>query len=110
MVDDTEVHATHCCHRCGCKYGDEDCPVVLGGVVGISRSECDYCCDDTDIDAEQYVRELRESHDRMLAEMKRYLPVLEKLEKDDDWNYFTDGTGIATANGYRDTIKRAEEV
>lgn len=27
------VHATHCCKICGCKYGDEDCPVVNGEVV-----------------------------------------------------------------------------
>lgn len=24
------VHSTHCCVNCGCKYGDEDCPVMLG--------------------------------------------------------------------------------
>lgn len=24
------VHTEHCCVNCGCKYGDEDCPVVLG--------------------------------------------------------------------------------
>jgi hypothetical protein len=23
------VHTEHCCENCGCKYGDEDCPVVL---------------------------------------------------------------------------------
>ena len=25
-----EVHAGHCCQKHGCKYGDPDCPVVLG--------------------------------------------------------------------------------
>ena len=24
-----DVHTEHCCARCGCKYGDDDCPVVL---------------------------------------------------------------------------------
>jgi len=24
------IHTEHCCKNCGCKYGDEDCPVVLG--------------------------------------------------------------------------------
>jgi len=24
------VHETHCCVEHGCKYGDEDCPVVIG--------------------------------------------------------------------------------
>jgi hypothetical protein len=49
-VDETAVHATHCCERCGCKYGDDDCPVVLGKVEGIERSACDYCFDEAPID------------------------------------------------------------
>lgn len=24
------VHRKHCCSKHGCKYGDKDCPVVLG--------------------------------------------------------------------------------
>jgi hypothetical protein len=24
------VHTEHCCKNCGCKYGDEGCPVVTG--------------------------------------------------------------------------------
>ena len=37
------VHRTHCCVEHGCKYGDGDCPVVLG----IIAQDC-YCedCDD----------------------------------------------------------------
>jgi hypothetical protein len=27
-VDKIGVHVTHCCIVHGCKYGDEDCPVV----------------------------------------------------------------------------------
>lgn len=27
------THAAHCCKRHGCKYGDEDCPVVLGSAA-----------------------------------------------------------------------------
>lgn len=27
------VHVAHCCKKCGCKYGDDDCPVVSGEVV-----------------------------------------------------------------------------
>jgi hypothetical protein len=26
----SSVHSTHCCTQHGCKYGDKDCPVVLG--------------------------------------------------------------------------------
>lgn len=35
------VHATHCCTRHGCKYGDASCPVVRG----TARQEypCEYC-------------------------------------------------------------------
>jgi hypothetical protein len=28
----TRVHQSHCCAKHGCKYGDEDCPVVNGDV------------------------------------------------------------------------------
>ena len=34
------VHKTHCCIQHGCKYGDDDCPVVLG----IIKQE--YVCED----------------------------------------------------------------
>ena len=38
------VHDAHCCVRHGCKYGDEDCPVVLGKETGV---KCEYCEMDT---------------------------------------------------------------
>jgi hypothetical protein len=31
-VDKDGTHATHCCDRHGCKYGDKKCPVELGKV------------------------------------------------------------------------------
>lgn len=36
-------HETHCCKRHGCKYGDKDCPIVLG----IAKQEygCEYGSD-----------------------------------------------------------------
>ena len=44
------------------------------------------------------------------AEMLRYLPVLERAEADSElWARLTDGLGIATLNGYRAAIKKAEE-
>jgi hypothetical protein len=36
------THQTHCCIIHGCKYGDEDCPVVTGKVVQT------YFCEDWD--------------------------------------------------------------
>lgn len=45
----------------------------------------------------------------MLQEMLRYLPVLERIENDMPaiWYEMTQGTGIATLNGYREAIKKA---
>lgn len=45
----------------------------------------------------------------LLAEMQRYLPVLEALECDPTlWIAYTKGTGIATTNGYRAALAAAE--
>jgi hypothetical protein len=35
------VHASHCCIEHGCKYGDEDCPVVSGEIK--QKYLCEYC-------------------------------------------------------------------
>jgi hypothetical protein len=35
------VHASHCCKRHGCKYGDKDCPVVSGSVK--QDYPCEWC-------------------------------------------------------------------
>ena len=44
-----------------------------------------------------------------LKEMKRYLPVLERLEEIPEWwEHLTKGTGIATLNGYKNAIQNAE--
>jgi len=42
------VHTSHCCVRHGCKYGDEDCPVVLG------THKQKYDCEDCDRDCEEH--------------------------------------------------------
>ena len=34
------IHAAHWCKRHGCKYGDEDCPVVLGA------AQQEHACED----------------------------------------------------------------
>lgn len=43
MANNIGVHAAHCCKWHGCKYGDEDCPVVLGQVEQLYT--CDFCDD-----------------------------------------------------------------
>ncbi len=35
------VHQTHCCVLHGCKYGDDDCPVVSGDVE--QEYPCEAC-------------------------------------------------------------------
>lgn len=44
------VHASHCCKWHGCKYGDDDCPVVSGEV------EQEYICEDcwNELEDEEY--------------------------------------------------------
>jgi hypothetical protein len=42
-------------------------------------------------------------------EMRRYLPVMERAESDPElWARLTEGLGIATLNGYRAAIAKAE--
>lgn len=41
------VHASHCCARHGCKYFEEDCPVVTGQVKQL------YNCEECDDEAER---------------------------------------------------------
>ena len=48
------VHASHCCKWHGCKYGNEDCPVVLGKVK--QEYLCKYC--DQDLENEEYYRQV----------------------------------------------------
>jgi hypothetical protein len=40
-VDRTGVHATHCCTRHGCKYGNAACPVKAGTVAQVYA--CEHC-------------------------------------------------------------------
>lgn len=52
--------STHCCIRHGCKYGHEDCPVVLGKIEQVYI--CEMCDDDIihgldDDNYKQYTRE-----------------------------------------------------
>lgn len=45
MIDiDVGVHRTHCCKWHGCKYGDENCPVVKGEVEQVYL--CEDCMED----------------------------------------------------------------
>lgn len=53
----TGVHQTHCCIKHGCKYGDEDCPVVTGLIL--QRYPCEDCSNPT---IEESLKQLFDSH------------------------------------------------
>jgi hypothetical protein len=60
--------------------------------------------------AERDRRHLLALVDDLAAEMRRYLPLLEYLEREtpSSWSLATMGTGIATLNGYRAALARLE--
>jgi len=53
VVDKLGVHRTHCCILHGCKYGDENCPVILGNV------EQGYLCEECDADGLKHVDDIK---------------------------------------------------
>lgn len=49
--------------------------------------------------------ELQAENTQLRSVMLRYLPVIEKAERwASTWAFVTEGTGIATANGYREAL------
>jgi hypothetical protein len=52
-VDHIGVHVTHCCDKCGCRYGDEDCPVATG------KLKPAYKCVDCESDRRYLIETLR---------------------------------------------------
>jgi|GEM_PF-1043279 len=54
--------------------------------------------------------ELQEEIAQLRSEMLRYLPVINKAEQyRHTWDFLTEGTGIATANGYRAALGQKEK-
>ena len=59
-------------------------------------------------DLEALSTPLRDAAPDMLAEMQRYLPIIEHIERNPNfWREASRGTGLATANGYRAAIAKA---
>jgi hypothetical protein len=57
------------------------------------------------VDEKDAIRAIDIATKPLVREMKRYLPILEALEKEPElWRRFTKGTGVATLNGYRNVI------
>lgn len=49
--------------------------------------------------------ELEAENAKLRSEMLRYLPVIEKAERwSSTWAFVTEGTGIVTANSYREVL------
>ena len=65
------VHIAHCCYIHGCKYGDEDCPVVSGEVAQ------KYPCYDCDEGTEPYTLEEIE----LLRKTKSYRPTNKEMKQ-----------------------------
>lgn len=61
------------------------------------------------IRASRELARLAEVNAGLVREMERYLPVIAKAEDSTVWSELTDGTGIATANGYRAALAAAKE-
>lgn len=60
------VHATHCCKKHGCKYGDQNCPVELGIVKEVYPFQCEICYEDN-------------TKKNDLIDILRWIPVTEKI-------------------------------
>lgn len=93
---------------------NEEVPPI---VFSIETQEMVACLSSDDVYADCWHREewgkynafLIAAAPDMYEEMRRYLPVLERLEAEPElWFRFTEGTGIATLNGYRHALRKAE--
>ena len=65
MDNNYGAHAAHCCKWHGCKYGDDDCPVVAGKIK--QKYLCEQCCED--LEEEEYYRKALNN----IEEMKEFL-------------------------------------
>lgn len=69
------VHKSHCCVLHGCKYGDEDCPVVLKEIVQL------YLCEECDYEGIESVEALKYSG-FTVEEKKKVIELIKKTEDD----------------------------
>lgn len=72
-VDRVGVHLTHCCPRCGCKYGDEDCPVETRAME--PTYEC-WDCEDREESIKSYIDSFT------LSELKEFSAYINQLIQD----------------------------
>lgn len=77
------VHDSHCCPEHGCKYGDDDCPVVLGKERGIYCDSCEYDEHDPQVQLrKKLVAALHEAHAALSRGRPQICGVLLKQDFD----------------------------
>lgn len=78
MIDNNsynyKVHDAHCCRKCGCKYGEPDCPVMTGIAPGVDK--CEDCASAFDEALQAYFK---------LNEEEQWLFIREITGKNDDY-------------------------
>jgi hypothetical protein len=74
----SSVHSTHCCKIHGCKYGNEDYPVVLGNEE--QEYPCEECSDESDVD--DYEEMWEELKEYLIRAEKELYSIAEKYEND----------------------------
>ena len=77
MIDDRAVHISHCCKYHGCKYGDENCPVVKGEVK--QTYLCEQCHEILQ-DKEHYLQQLSMAEE--IEAMQKNIEQNEAAQKD----------------------------
>lgn len=82
-VNNAGVHASHCCIKHGCKYGNAGCPVVRGQI------EQEYLCEECEADDQQNLTDGEELA-RLYDIERKYLRLLAKynellMQTEDDW-------------------------
>jgi hypothetical protein len=63
------VHTSHCCAKHGCKYGNAECPVVLG------THQQEFPCEDCEQEAEQ----LKEQAYHLANNREAFLELLDAM-------------------------------
>lgn len=85
------VHDSHCCPDHGCKYGDEDCPVMLGLEPGIECESCEWDAHDPEVQSRKKLSAdyalLAANYNTLLAKIDKALEtqdfsILENIPED----------------------------
>ena len=98
VCDQDAIHDDHCCKVCGCKYGDDDCPVVAGRVPGLSPEDCEGCQFDKANQSEA------EAEYATLLEMLGHGWRLDAIQLDGDRYQFRFFRWSITARTWRDGV------